>query len=69
MVLSPPNIAVKAAMPDKTPNPSIQSGRAGSAMLIAISQRPAADFERRPRNIGACGVHMMYISYSRAVPA
>ena len=23
----------------------------------------------RPHYIGACGIHMMYISYSRAVPA
>jgi hypothetical protein len=32
--------------PDMTPNPSIQSGRAGSAVPLLASQRPAADFER-----------------------
>jgi hypothetical protein len=31
---------------DMTPNPSIQSGRAGSVMLLVASQRPAADFRR-----------------------
>jgi len=31
---------------EMTPNPSIQSGRAGSVVLVATSQRPAADFER-----------------------
>jgi len=31
---------------DVTPNPSIQSGRAGSAKPLLASLRPAADFER-----------------------
>ena len=31
---------------DVTPNPSIQSGRAGSVVPHGTSQRPAADFER-----------------------
>ncbi len=28
------------------PNPSIQSGRAGSMVLLVAPQRPAADFRR-----------------------
>ena len=31
---------------EMTPNPSIQSGRAGSAVPPLAAQRPAADFER-----------------------
>jgi len=35
-----------------TPNPSIQSGRAGSVVPIGTSQRPAADFERSASALG-----------------
>ena len=45
MVLSLPNIGARATMHDKTPNLSIQSGRAGSVVPLGTPKWPTGDLE------------------------